>query len=234
MKNKLMPIIGILFSCFQGITADPVLTFFLKDYPDQETASYLLGKLKKPNALAKQTVAGIFQHSNTGGIFSSYFGFLNSSDHNGQTTFPRKHSNTKLKLIITDKIMPVMMFNLTVSHWELIPGTPAVLYEIVQQEDPTTKLTYWNVTLGTLPDNKQLAPTDSIILFAKPKNIYVPLGVTLAEQGPNLILPDMYVKKGIQTTRNALYVLNLSFLFRPIDLLYKKSSMSYESLVETE
>ena len=233
MKKKLMQIIGAILCFFQFVQADPVITFFFKEYPYQEMAPYLMSKLKKPNGIAKRTLEGMFQHNRTAGIFSSYFGFLNSSDQNGQTTFPRKHSNTKIKLIITDKIMPVMMFQSTVSHWELIPGTPAILYDCEQKEDPSTQLTYWNIAQGTLPENNQISPNDALIIFAKPKNIYVPIGASLAKQEPNLIIPDMYIKKGIQTARNAMYVLNLSFLFRPIDLLYKKSNKAYGALVET-
>lgn len=233
MKHKItVTLIALWLSI--AVHADPVLTFFFRDYPSESLASSMIEKLRKPHAIAKRTLEGITQHNNIAGIFSCYFGFLNVSNQNGQTSFPRKQSNPAIKLLITDKISPVMMFQSTVSHWELVPGTTAELYDCVQKEDEATKVTFWDIQQAELPQNKIISPTDTLIIFAKPKNIYIPTGVTLSSMGANLILPDMYIKKGIQNIRNALYVLNFSFLFRPIDLLYKKAPTYYESLVDEE
>jgi hypothetical protein len=187
--------------------------------------------LKKSHGIAKQTINGIIHHHVTSGIFSSYFGFLNVSDQNGQTVFPRKQSKPVLEIIITNKITPIMMYQSTVSHWELVPGAPAEMYHAEQQEDPDTKLTFWNIEKVPLPADNHIPLQDALIIIAKPQNIMVPTGITLSEPSANLILPDMYIKKSIETARNAIYVLNLSFLFRPIDLLYKKEKIKYETLI---
>lgn len=228
MKQKM--VLGLLLLVSQ-LSADPILTFFFRTFPQEDLASQTLLKFKKPHALAKRTLMGLTAHNPIAGIFSTYYGFINVSDYMGQTSFPRKQSKGFINLFVTNKISPVMMFNNTVSHWEIVPGTPAAAYTLELKEDPETELSLWLVKQATVPKNGQLPATESLIILAKPQNIYVPLGATLSSQDANLELPDMYAKKGISSIRNALYMLNLTFLFRPVDLLYKKEKKRYGSLV---
>ena len=232
MKKKAVFFTIFLILAAQQITADPIITFFFRDYPQNQMAPYLMHILKKPNAIAKRTAEGILNHNRVAGIFSSYFGFLNVSNANGQTMFPRKQSSTALTLVITNKISPIIMFRHTLSHWELVPGIDVALYHCEQKENMATGLTFWKIQKIPVPTDNFISPQDSLIILAKPKNIFVPTGITLAREGANLLLPDMYVKKGIQTNRNALYMLSLSFLFAPVDLLYKKAPTSYETLIK--
>lgn len=229
-KTFLFFVLGWLLS-IQNSIADPIITFFFHPYPPEQMAPYVVAKFKKPNSIAKQMLEGVLHHNHVAGIFSSYFGFLNVSNENGQTMFPRKQSKPVIQLVITNKITPIIMFQYTVSHWELVPGNPATLYRCEQKEDAETGLTFWDVQKIPPPENNYISPQDSLIILAKPHNIFVPTGIILAKESANLILPDMYIKKGIQTNRNALYMLNLSFLFRPVDLLYKKAKTNYETLV---
>ncbi len=228
MKQK-----NVLFLLLLGsqLSADPILTFFFRDFPQVDLARQTMDKLKKPHAIAKRTLLGLTSYNPIAGIFSTYYGFINVSDYMGQTSFPRKQSKGIIKLFITNKISPVMMFNNTVSHWELVPGAQAAAYTLELKEDPATKLSLWLVKKGTVPENGQIPATESLIILAKPYNVYIPLGATLSSQDVNLELPDIYAKKGISSTRNALYMLNLTFLFRPVDLLYKKEKTRYGSLV---
>lgn len=213
------------------IIADPIISFFFREYPAQQHAPMMLTKLKKPHGIAKQSLNGIIHHAGVSGIFSSYFGFLNASDVNGQTVFPRKQSKSVFEIIVTNKITPIMMFQATVSHWELVPGVPAAMYHAEQKEDPDTKLTFWDIQKVPVPQDNRIPLQESLIIIAKPQNIIIPTGITLTEPSANLMLPDMYVRQSIQTARNALYILNISFLFRPIDLLYKKEKTRYETLI---
>ncbi len=228
MKQK-----TVLFLLLLGsqLSADPILTFFFRNFPQVDLAQRTMDKLKKPHAIAKRTLLGLTSHNPIAGIFSTYYGFINVSDYIGQTSFPRKQSKGEIKLFITNKISPVMMFNNTVSHWELVAGAPAAAYTLELKEDPETKLSLWLVNQGTVPQNGQIPATESLIILAKPHNVYMPLGATLSSQDTNLELPDIYAKKGISSTRNALYMLNLTFLFRPVDLLYKKEKKRYGTLV---
>lgn len=232
MKQIVVFFLMIWLLCEVKITADPIISFFFREYPAApKPAPLMLNTLKKPHGIAKQSLNGIIHHNAVSGIFSTYFGFLNASDVNGQTTFPRKQSKPVLEIIVTNRITPVMMFQATVSHWELIPGIPAAMYHVEQKEDPDTKLIFWDIQKVALPADNRIPLQEALIIIAKPQNVIIPTGITLTEPSANLNLPDMYVKQSIQTIRNALYVLNLSFLFRPIDLLYKKEKTRYETLI---
>lgn len=213
------------------LSADPILTFFFKPFPLQSTSQRMLKKLKKPHAIAKRTIQGLGSGNLVGGIFSSYYGFINVSNASGQTSFPRKQSNEVITVVITQKVTPVMMFNNTVSHWEIVPGTSAMAYRFELKKDPETNLPLWHAEKAQVPENGQLQPTESLLIIAKPKNVFVPIGASFAYPDANLKLPDMYIKPGINTARNALYMLNMNFLFRPVDLLYKKEKTRYGTLL---
>ncbi len=215
-----------------ALQADPIVTFFFRDYPSESNAQHALQKLRKPQAIAKRSLQGLALSNPKAGIFSTYYGFLGVSDYMGQTSFPRKQSKGAITVYISNRISPIMMFKNTVSHWELAPGTPAKAYTLNLEEDPSTKLLVWVVNEAEINPNGQIPGQDSLLIIAKPSNVYVPLGATLSSQDANLKLPDMYVKKGIATTRNALYMLNLTFLFRPVDELFKIEKKRFGSLIQ--
>lgn len=213
------------------ISADPILTFFFKPFPQPNSSQEILKKFKKPHAIAKRTMQGFGSANVVAGIFSTYYGFINVSNTSGQTSFPRKQSKEELLVVITQKISPIIRFSNTVSHWELVPGATAAAYRFTLKKDPKTGVALWHTEKADVPENRQLQPTESLLIIAKPKNVYVPIGASFAHPDANLKLPDMYIKPGINTTRNALYMLSMNFLFRPIDLLYKKEKTRYGTLV---
>lgn len=212
--------------------ADPIVTFFFQDYPTQELANYTLAKMKKPQAIAKKALQGIGAQNPRAGIFSTYYGFLGISNYVGQTSFPRKQSKNSLVVYITNKFTPIMMFQNTVSHWQLVPGVPAEAYYFNLEENPETKLLVWNVSKAPVDPKGNIPAEGSLLILAKPKNLFVPLGASLASQDANLKLPDMYAKKGIATNRNALYILNMNFLFRPVEQQFKVDKKRFGSLVK--
>ncbi len=228
MKQKSVLFLLLLAS---EISAGHILTFFFVPFSNEDSARHMANKFKKPHAVAKRSLLNLGGGNPIEGIFSTYYGFLNVSDSIGQTSFPLRQSKKPLTVITTQKISPIMMFNNTVSHWELVPGSPAAAYTFAFKEDKETKLSLWEVSQAAVPENGQIPPTDTLIILAKPKNIYVPLGATLAAQDANLKLPNILARRGINTVRNALFMLNISFLFRPVDLLYKKEKTRYGTLL---
>ena len=232
-KNRAYYYIMLLvISWYIPITCSPVVTFFYRDYPtDEAQALHLSNKLSNPKSLAKKSLETLTHHNRIAGIFSTYYGYLQPSNINGQTRFPRKQGTDTLLIIVTPKITPVMMFQNTVSHWELEPGVEAAAYKAEYMHDAETNLDYWNVQPTSLPENNQIPSLDSLIIFAKPKNIYIPTGITLTKPGPNLVLPDMYVKRGICNVCNALYLVNLTPFFRPVTILYKQGKKELGSVV---
>ena len=224
---------GLLLIISSSLTAGPVITYFFKEFPmTKARAEEVSKKFCRANSIARCTLEGLTRHYPVSGIFSTYFGFLQVSNANGQTTFPRKQSNPALKVIVTNKITPIVMFANTISHWELETGTPAAIYNFELKTDEQTQLIYWDVKRAPSPEGNKIPSLNSIIIIAKPRHVYVPKGITLAKEDANLILPDMYIKKGINTNRNALYMLNLASFFRPVDMLFQKDKLSVDSLVE--
>jgi len=234
MNRNLIVIIPFLL-IYPNVYADNVITFFFKQYPTtnaHEFAQNLAKKLEKPKKLARRRIEGIVGRNPVAGIFSTYAGFIESSNVNGQIIFPRKHTQPKLNLIITNKITPVMMFSQTVHHLELeeIRPKPA-MYSIERKKDEQANTFYWDVQQVTEIPRDYTIPPESIVIIAKPHYIYVPTGITLTDDNPNLVLPNIYVKKGINIIANSLYMLNLMHLFREPDTQYQKKNKSYEELV---
>ncbi|MFZ5954143.1 MAG: hypothetical protein ACOYT8_03550 [Candidatus Dependentiae bacterium] len=206
-----------------ALEATQLLTFFYKPFPHiviPEKTEKKVTKLSNSLKLSREHLK-LLTNNRIAGIFSTYYGFLAASDIHGQTIFPRWHRTESVYVLVTEKISPIMMAHNTVSHWELEEGTAAKLYLFEKTEDPETKILFWRATQEPLPTNNQV-PRDSVTIFAHPKYVYVPLGITLAQESPHLILPDIYIKKGLNITKDALYVLNLMHFFSLVPRWYKR------------
>ena len=59
------------------------------------------------------------------------------------------------------------------------------------------------------------------MITAKPKDIVMNIGTTPAIKSANLLLPDVYVKKGINIVKNSSYMLNIRHLFKPVEIKEK-------------
>ena len=230
MKNYSMLFVFILalFGPISILNAEQLITLFLKPYPvvsAQAASEKLAPKLDKFGKLANvQSKRNI--PASVSGIFATYGGFLTVSDLNGEISFGRKHSTPSVYLLITEKISPIISAGNTISHWELEEDAPASMYRMEQKWDTQLKIHFWEVTQEPLPLNKRV-PLESLTLFADPKYIYVPLGISLYQESPHLILPEVYVKQGINLTADALYVLNLTHYFGSIIPFYKKEKTRY-------
>ncbi len=225
MKNKLITL--LIVTCFiqnKNIHADQVITFFLKPYSAASNA--FAKKLQKPGAIARSTLRNFIKTNIAAGIFASYGGFLTLSAGTGQVTFPRKHTPPFVYLVITSRMTPIMMAGNTVHHWELEEGTPAQMYRVERKDEETTKRYYWDIQKVDLPKDNRI-PLESILIVAKPKHIYVPTGTTPSNDNPQLVLPDIFVKKGINHVARALYMLNLRHFFGSISSEYKKEATRY-------
>lgn len=227
----------IIYHC--PIAADAIITLFLRQYPvinedgtlaDQEHAQAITDGLKNPGKIAHYQVHGILGKGAVSGMFATYVGFLGVSDTNGQLMFPGRYRQPFVYLLITERITPIMMAGNTVHHWELEDNVPAAYYKIEQQVDPDTQLTYWDVEKAELPHDKVI-PLESITLFTKPKNVYVPTGITVTKPGTNLVLPDIYVKKGAKIYPSTAFVLNIRQFFAPDHFLFQQRPDGYSQLI---
>lgn len=235
MKYSNYYAISLLFilSGFMGnerVFAEQLITFFLRPYPtlDKQEASQKLGpKLHRIGKLACNQAKRVIP-AKVSGIFATYGGFLTTSDLNGQISFPRKHEAPVVNILITEKISPMVMSGNTIHHWELVEGAITEFYRIEQKFDPETNVTYWDAFPIPLPENN-IIPLETIIIFANPKYTEVPIGITPIHKSPNLILPGMYIKNGLNIALDSLYVLNLSHYFGPIFYIYQLKPDRYSS-----
>lgn len=216
MKKSILLFITIAsFLCIIPCRAYDVITFFFKQYPldqDQAMIQKTCAQLKNPAHTNTYCINTLLDHAPITGIISTYAGFMNTSDLNGQVVYPRRHKEEKLYFLITPTITPVFMTQNTIHHWEINSGVPAELYSATKIQEKETGEYYWDIRKMPLPDDK-VVPLESILIFAKPDNIVIQTGLIAAPKTHNLILPDIYVKKGINLLSSALYILNLRHFF---------------------
>jgi hypothetical protein len=197
----------------------------LSDYSKQVNKN-----LPRVGTIAHNTLHGLIQPCIGSGIFATYAGFLNVSDCNGQLQFPRKQEHLLLHVLVTDEITPIMINGMTVHHWELDGKTPANFYTLELNQDPQTHLYYWHAKHAPLPA-ENIIPLDTIIIFADAQDIYLPTGITLADNTPNFVLPPLYIKEHVDITALDLYVLNVKHFFGALHFLYNKQESGYSSLI---
>jgi len=227
-------IVSLLIS--SKIYCDNIITFFLKPYPQMSDPEKALKKAKKfarPEKYAKYTLRAATNRYFTSGIFSSYMGYLDLSDLNGQIMFPRKHDKPNLNIVITKHIFPVLMLENTVHHWELSDKSKAIMYNIQRKYDVLAKTYFWETKKINIPKDSIISK-DTIVIIAKPKYVYIPEGITVTTKNPQLILPDIYVKQGINKVENSLYVFGIKNLFTTLDETYKKSKTKYSEQLKSE
>ena len=221
-----------IVACFvhnSTIYPNEIISFFIRHLPAIENKSdtqRYIHSFSKPGKIAEHSLEHIHKDNPLTGIFCLYGGYLTFSNTVGQVTLPRKQESSFIHLIVTTQITPMIMAYNTIDHWEIEIGTPTSMFLLERKEDPETNFTYWDVKKEALPADNRI-PLESIILFAKPQHIVIPEGITLTSSSANLILPDIYLKKGSNPASQALYVLNLRHFFGKVIPLYKKEPTRY-------
>ncbi|MDR3645956.1 MAG: hypothetical protein P4L22_00260 [Candidatus Babeliales bacterium] len=215
----------------QNVGATNIISFFLKEYPEKAGINNVDNTIKECNILKNhfQTICQSHNISHNFAIFSTYAGYLSMSNTNGQISFPRKVINNSINLLVTNKVNPVFMFGSTIAFWE-IQDPNAKMYFLERSQDKETKLFFWETKEKPLPKSNRV-PVQTIILFADPKEIYVPVGATITRSSANLLLPDIYVRKNMNNLANILFVLNIKPFFSKTNQIFKEIPIGYESLV---
>lgn len=210
-------VLPFFLGCTQ-MDANPTITFFFKPSSDIEK---MMRIFKKPGTLAKSMVNGMVDHVSIAGIPVLYSGYITASDYDGEVIFPRKHHKSAVTIVVTPELTPIALFENTVHHWELIPGVPAAMYSCEQKYNDKTEQHYWESKEISVPVDRKI-PLESIIVVAKPKNIIIPSGIMPTRETANLVLPPVYITRGINIIENSTYMLTLRHLFRPVDLQNKR------------
>jgi hypothetical protein len=221
MKKSYYVLVSSLLFSFVKIAADPTITFFFKPFPDIKKVTQ---KMKKPGRLAKHTVRGIVQHAPVAGILVTYAGYVKASNYNGEVVLPRKHQKTEITILVTPEMTPIALFENTILHWQLIPELPAQMYSCELKQNSKTGGYYWETQEVALPEDNKI-PLSAIVIIADPKNIVVNLGESTTNETANLVLPDIFVRKGINIVKNSSYLLSVRHFFRPIDMEEKREPL---------
>ncbi len=199
-----------------GEETDKVITFFIQEYPE-----------KKEDVIDEDQACNDHKINLINGVYATYAGYITNSDKNGQISFPRRTITDSFNLLVTNQIYPIFMFQATIAFWQLA-SQKAKMYKIEKKQDKETELYFWQVQERTLPENKHI-PIHTITILADPKDIYVPLGLTLANKSNQVLLPDIYVKKSLDIIKNTLLVLTIKNFFSQIKKVYQDRPLGYRS-----
>ncbi|KKP35712.1 MAG: hypothetical protein UR26_C0002G0012 [candidate division TM6 bacterium GW2011_GWF2_32_72] len=168
--------------------------------------------LETVGKVTKRILQSALDPDKTSGIYAMYQGYLSLSNINGMVMFPRNTKEADFNIVISNKVHPVFMFHVTISHWETERGFPVKKYSVTRKQDKETKLFYWEVREEEVISPK-INPNNTIIIVAKPQNILVPEGITPTTDTPQIILPDIFYKKGFSSVANALNVWDIKEFF---------------------
>lgn len=238
--KKSITILCILTSFFcPPLPAEPIISFFIDPYPmitSSESVEFFADKLQHPKTIAKYALRKhVTNEPINAGIFGTYSGYLTATDANGQITFPLLQRKPAINLLITPAINPVIMFGNTLSHWQLAPNAPAIMYRIERKSKKVKKperieAFYWQAKKIDLPKNGRI-PVDTVILFEKPSHIYIPLleGIEPTINNPNLLIPNIYIKKHTSKLDTALEALTFREFFSGLSKLYQKEPLNLRS-----
>jgi len=214
-------VLGTILLCSLKIVADPTITFFFKPVPDIKKVTE---KIKKPGKLAKHAAHAVVQHAPVAGILVTYAGYVTASNYNGEVVFPRKHQKTVITIVITPEMTPIALFENTLLHWQLIPGLPVQMYSCELKQNSKTGGYYWDTQEVAVPEDNKI-PLSALVITADPKNIVINTGQSITNETANLVLPDIFVRKGINIMKNSSYMLTVRHFFKPIDTEEKREPL---------
>lgn len=204
----------------------------LKNKLDEEQVAEYSKKLTQPGYLYRKIVKNTRIQTGVRGIMGIYLGFTSLTDYNGQMIFPRKQQKSEIKFLITKSIKPIyIVAPETIHNWMLDPQAPAQMYTFSLKEDKKTDLYYIDTKKTSLPINNMIS-LDTIILIADPKYVYIPEGATITHKTPNLILPNIYIRKNFNFWYNALYTLSIKQYFEQINQEYKHEDQSVAMIIK--
>ena len=229
--NKIF-IVSALIWCitFKLAPESYTINLLVRDYPEEELKNH--PRPINPIQINKQLMKTYFYQPVSYGVYGLYNGYLASTNDFGLLSFPRTTQYEEFVLITTEKINPVFLKANTISHWILDDPTQSAFYLIKKHKDPETKVVYWKMQALNVPEDN-IVPLHAIVILAKPEDVYAPLGITPTNKLPNLILPSIYVKRGLDHLRQALFVLNIKQFFAPVSRLSKQNQLSVSTLITT-
>jgi hypothetical protein len=187
----------------------PLLQESVFDIPQQAILAYLGSPEKLDRAVIREKMAAQM----TSGIKVSYAGILTTSDFNGEVIFPRLHEADSITLIISEVNIPQVRHGVTAESWSTIDPQKSTWLSITRIRDEDLKKSFWNVE--QIPPKNHI-PRHAIVILNHPFSIVIQEGVYFAEEGPHLILPDIYVTPDINVVKPAARIVPYNRFFAPL------------------
>ena len=240
MNIKNISLLTILLCTPVLYPRDAIITMFLQKYPYFKPKIYSSGdvekyskKLRQPGYIYKKITN--FNISNgISGITCFYAGFTSMSDHNGQITFPRVQQTPNMHLLVTTTITPgYIIAPTTINNWMTEQKPKAKMYSIQLKHDQKSTLLYYQTQEIPLPKDDIIplkANGGTIILIADPDYVFVPIGATIVDYSPNIILPTIYLKKGFCFLYNSLYSLAIKQYFDSTKIKVKQDETNVATI----
>ncbi len=206
------------------VHAGPKMIVSFRRYPALEerlNIEKLHATLQNPQKMIRKVLRTYLPSYSVADIFASYGGYLGISDDTGSIIFPHRHQDAATNLLITLHAEPIIMLGKTVHHWEIPATSKTAMYRMTRSQDNETGLYVWTVAETDLPADRRI-PLDTVIIFAKPKDVYMPIGVSITNKNPQLVLPEVYVRTSINSPPYALQLLSVKHFFRTLRPLDQK------------
>lgn len=238
-KSIVLFFLTLIYCTINSINAEIapyIITLFIRPLPSgyKQDKSNGVKKFTSPHDILDNVIHKQLNLNNLhSGIYASYAGFVDRSDQNGELRFPKKVTSDKLHLLITEDIKAVLVDPIrrkTISGFVIDPNVESRYYLLSREKDPETDLTSWNIKEEKLMPGKKL-PYDTITIFSNPNDIIVPLGNIVTTDSQNLVLPDIYVDKDLNSTLNALRFLKIRHFFAPIKTVYNFKPDIYQERI---
>ena len=226
MMHKKLISIACLMVCALPVFvyAEPLLTLRMQPCSARQQHKNSRKLIEKPVRIGSRTRAKLTTPDWPLNIFATYAGALTTPDWTGKFAFPLHHDSQRTLLVITPMLKPIPLAGNTISHWQLIPGAPAVFYELRPEPSESSEeqtMTTWQAQ-EIEPPNNGVIPRDAVVIFTKPKYINVPTHGIAPRSLAHLHLPPACTLPGINAPYHSLRVLEIAHLFGPVHTQSKK------------
>jgi len=143
---------------------------------------------------------------------------------------PRSSEDTNFTILVTKEIKPVITPNGNISYWKIDnPDSNNFAAFNISKITKDNKI-YWQIKSNKSFNPDEPISLNTIIISAKPKNIYLPEQIIKATDNQQLILPTIYLKKDFSSGSNALSILSVKNYYSQIRKIHQPTKYGFASL----
>lgn len=224
--------ISVTFFCFWPIIQpEPIIQLNIVE-DSTEKAIRMKKKIEQKGSVGKASFNHFADASSVAGFFAMYAGMLAMSDNAGAIRFLRKHTESVVYIAITQNIFPVMRLQNTVHHWQFVPNAAIMFYKLEPKINKEKNKLVWHIQELEVPES-HIIPAEAIVVFANPAYFYFNTAIEYtAYTDPNIFLPPLISKKGINAVQSSLHLLSIRHFFAPLKPVVSTSQKAYRLIVQ--